>query len=31
MWNDPEFRAAAAIRKATNAVFKIVLVDGPPT
>jgi len=28
MWNSPEFRAAAAIRRATEAVFKVVLVDG---
>ena len=27
MWNSPEFREAAAIRRATNAVFKLVLVD----
>jgi uncharacterized protein (DUF1330 family) len=27
MWNSPEFRAAAAIRRATDAVFKVVLVD----
>ncbi|HEY8447794.1 MAG TPA: DUF1330 domain-containing protein [Thermomicrobiales bacterium] len=30
LWNSPEFRAAAEIRRATNAVFKIVLVDGAP-
>jgi uncharacterized protein (DUF1330 family) len=30
MWASPEFRAAAAVRRATNAVFKIVLVDGAP-
>jgi uncharacterized protein (DUF1330 family) len=31
LWNAPEFREAVAIRKATNAVFKIVLVDGVST
>jgi uncharacterized protein (DUF1330 family) len=30
MWDSPEFQAAAAIRRATNAVFKIVLVDAAP-
>jgi uncharacterized protein (DUF1330 family) len=30
MWASPEFRAAVAIRQATNAVFKIVLVDADP-
>jgi uncharacterized protein (DUF1330 family) len=31
LWNSPEFRAAVAIRKATDAVFKVVLVDGAAT
>jgi uncharacterized protein (DUF1330 family) len=30
MWNSAEFRAAAAIRRATDAVFKVVLIDGAP-
>ena len=30
MWASPEFRAAVAIRQATNAVFKVVLVDANP-
>ncbi|MCC6791699.1 MAG: DUF1330 domain-containing protein [Thermomicrobiales bacterium] len=30
LWNAPEFRDAVAIRKATNAVFKIALVDAAP-
>jgi hypothetical protein len=30
MWDSPEFREAAAIRKATSAEFKVVLVDTAP-
>ena len=30
MWASPEFREAVAIRRATNAVFKIVLIDADP-
>jgi uncharacterized protein (DUF1330 family) len=28
MWNDPDYIAAVAIRKATPAEFKVVVVDG---
>lgn len=30
LWTSPEFQAAVAIRQATNAVFKYVLVDADP-
>src|SRR5215212_6568947 len=31
LWTSDEFRAAVAARKRTNAVFKVVLIDGAPT